>query len=285
VDQVGAGAIQSWLQNGTEKVSIRNNGALRINSPQSVADPVKLAVNVDANNNASGTACIQNVGAGDIGLRIAMEASTAGTIPALQVTKFASIVNTMAVIRASGEVRTSPGYPTNLSDNPAITVGTAVTLGGQYLQNITTVGNVGSGEDDLHSYTVAANVLANDGDSIDVSACGVILAVGTTKQLKMFFGGTAVFTSGFFDPAADFHWSIRATITRIDSDSIIANIMVMTSDGVIGGNAALACRATQVNSLTFTGTLTLKFTGQDTDGVSDRVTQTMSVVRKFARAQ
>lgn len=275
VDQVGAGVIQRWLQNGTEKCSIRNNGALRINSAQEAADPMRLSVNADANNLGNIVASIQTLGTGDVGLRLAMEGASSAGVTAMQVTKFdGAAVQAYLQIFSGGEIRVPAGHPSAFANIPS----KKITLGGQAYHNVSTVGNVGAGQDDLHSYTIDANVLANDGDSLDLIGSGNILAAGSTKELGFSFGGTLAFLSGAFDPAVDIGWSMRITVTRIDSDSVIVAFQFMNSANVntSGGSA-------QINGLSFTGTLTAKWTGQDTDGTNDRVTQSMSVVRKFAR--
>src|SRR5262249_8207016 len=275
VDQVGAGAIQQWLQNGTEKVSIRNNGALRINSTQAAADPLKLAIGCDANNLGSILASLQTSGASDIGMRLAMEGPTSASIPALQVTKFdGAVVQTYAVIRNSGEIRVAAGYPSTMANVPT---GTSVTLGGQYQQNVSTVGSVGSSETDLHSYTIAANVLANDGDSIDCNIGGQFAANANNKRVRMYFGGTLILDTSaiaFYNS----QWSMFVSVIRISSSAVFCNII---GGGTGSGTNIVFPNNITVTGLSFTGTLILKATGTATS--NNDVTATASVVRKFAK--
>src|SRR5262249_15080734 len=118
VDQVGAGPIQQWLNNGTEKASIRNNGALRINSTQTF-DAASIGVNNDANNLA-GTALVavlQNTSASQKGLRIAMEGATSGGLGAMEVTKFdGAAVQPYFKVNMNGEVRTAAGYSSTIAN-------------------------------------------------------------------------------------------------------------------------------------------------------------------------
>src|SRR5262245_24490375 len=67
LDQTGAGPIQHWLQNGSEKSRIQNNGSLRINSSQA-QDAPSIGINNDANNLAGLgiVGVIQTTGSGQI---------------------------------------------------------------------------------------------------------------------------------------------------------------------------------------------------------------------------
>ncbi len=274
VDQIGAGPIQQWLQNGTEKVSIRNNGAVRINSTQVAADPVKLAVNADANNIGGLIAAIQTLGAADVGLRIAMEGATASTIPALQVTKFDSaVVQLYARIRNSGETEVAAGYPALMSNVPT----KLITLGGQYSHNVSVVGNVGAGEDDLHTRTIEANVFANDGDSMQIRYGGTFANNANNKTVRAYFGGTK-----YFDTSAQAFqnggWSLVVDITRISSSAAV--VAYHFGVNAASGNVSWANQFS-VTGLTYTGTLIAKVTGEATS--NDDIAQTISLLRKFAR--
>lgn len=280
VDQLGAGAIQRWLQNGTEKSSIRNNGGLRINSTQTLDSTGGIAINNDANNLAGSAivGVIQTTGTGQQCLRLAQEAASSGGVLALSVTKFdSSVVQNYFRVNTNGEARTASGYPSTMANVPT---GTNVSLGGQYQQTLTTAGNVGTGIDDLHSYTIAANTLANDGDSLDFIGGGTISSSGVgTKQLFFTVAGTIVFGTGAFDPAADSEWSMRITVVRIDSDSVIITCMYTDTNG----NTVAIGNSTQLNGLTFTNTITMKWQGESSVATDNLVTQNISVVRKFAK--
>lgn len=282
VDQTSTGPIQSWKQAGAEVVSIRNNGALRIKSDQAISGSgAALALNNTNALNVPGAglvATIETVGTSQIALRLALEGATVAGIPAMQVTK---IISGSAVgfvnIRNSGEIRVSPGYPVAMADNPAVSVGAAVTLGGQYLQNVTAAGNVGSGEDDLHSLTIAANVLANDGDSLDFISSGTFAANGNNKRVKTYFGGTVVQDTGTV-AFNNLSWCLRTTITRLTSTT--ANVATLFS---VTDNAHSWGYSVTVTSLDFTNTIILKNTGEATS--NNDIVNIASIVRKFARAQ
>ncbi len=276
VDQISTGAIQQWLQNGTEKASIRNNGSLRINSSQEPTG-ASIGVNADSNNNpgTGHAAAIQTTGTGQIGQRIAMEAATSGGVTAFQITKFESAaVQQYFSVKTNGETRIAAGHPSTTANVPT---GVAVALGGQYLQNVSVVGNVGAGEDDLHSHTIAANVLANDGDSIQIRYAGTFANNANNKTVRSYFGGTK-----FFDTSATAFqnggWSLIVDVTRISSSAAV--VAYHFGVNAASGNVAWANQFS-VTGLTYTGTLIAKCTGEATS--NDDITQTISLLRKFAK--
>ena len=60
----------------------------------------------------------------------------------------------------------------------------------------TTVGNVGVGEDTLHTYTVPAASLAADGDRIKYEAYLSFAANGNNKRVRAYFGSTVILDTG-----------------------------------------------------------------------------------------
>ena len=57
--------------------------------------------------------------------------------------------------------------------------------------NAANVGNVGSGEDDLHSYSVPAGTLSSDGQSLRWETLFTLAANGNTKTIKVHFGSSS----------------------------------------------------------------------------------------------
>lgn len=55
------------------------------------------------------------------------------------------------------------------------------------------IGNVGVGEDDLRSFTLAASTLNNSGDTIYFDATGLFAANANNKRVRAYFGGTLIF--------------------------------------------------------------------------------------------
>lgn len=69
-------------------------------------------------------------------------------------------------------------------------------VGGTLNVNTTAVGNVGTGEDDLITYTVPANTLSTNGDRIDFKMSGKFAANANNKQVKVKFGATTLLATG-----------------------------------------------------------------------------------------
>lgn len=134
------------------------------------------------------------------------------------------------------------------------------------------VGNVGGGEDDLYSDTIAAGQLAANGDSLEVVYAGSILAHATnTRRIKVFFGGTAIYdTAATVYTTLNRAWRLCATIIR-ESSSV-----VRYSFGLQVGIAAATADVSQawtgrLTGLTLANTQVLKITGEDSGSVNDAI--------------
>lgn len=121
------------------------------------------------------------------------------------------------------------------------------------------VGNIGTGEDDLYSDTIAAAQLANNGEKLEAEYGGVFVSSATaTRQIRIYFGGTAIFDSGALTLSLSAAWDIYVTIIRV-SASVIRYMVTMTTEG-----AALAAYTAvgEVTGLTLANTNVLKITGE-----------------------
>src|SRR5688572_19135169 len=74
------------------------------------------------------------------------------------------------------------------------------------------VGNVGTGEDDLHSYAMPANTLVTTGRCIWWNAAGTTASNINTKTMKVYFG--AQILSVTLPVSAVSNWFGEATICR-----------------------------------------------------------------------
>ncbi len=75
------------------------------------------------------------------------------------------------------------------------------------------IGNVGGGTDDLHSFTIPANVLNVTGRTIRVKAWGRTANNANAKTLAMLFGGTTIMTQALTTGIAG-TWRIDAEIVK-----------------------------------------------------------------------
>lgn len=151
-------------------------------------------------------------------------------------------------------------------NNPTGTkVGSASTLragfGGVLATGYTSVGNVGSGEDTLLSYSVEANALSADGAEIEAILSGVYAANANNKTLKLKWNGTTVLTLG---PAAvnNGQYEVRAYFKRISSTHVRPYGFVVTTNAAAAIVSAFITRTTIAT--TFSGAVTLLVTGEAT---------------------
>jgi len=147
--------------------------------------------------------------------------------------------------------------------------------GGQLAHNVSSVGNVGAGEDDLHSHTIPANTLTNNGDSLQLRFSGRFANNANTKTVIAYFGGMAFFTSGgtAFQNGG---WSLIIDVVRIDSDSV--TVAFTWGFNAASGNGGFS-GSVQIDGLSFAGSLIAKITGTATS--DNDITCHSSVIRKF----
>ena len=137
---------------------------------------------------------------------------------------------------------------------------------------VTPVGNVGTGEDDLCSAAIPAGILAVDGDSIEIEAWFSFAANGNNKQVKLYFGASAIYASGAVaQNGGKLH--LRAIVTRTGAT---AQISVVTA-GVSNGATMTADVQTGTPGETLSGAVTVKATGEATS--DDDISQVAMTIR------
>lgn len=99
--------------------------------------------------------------------------------------------------------------------------GPRATFGGSQLVNVTPVGNVGGGVDDLQSVSLKTDTLITNDDRIEIMAAGAYAANGNNKTVQLLFGGTTLFSSGAV-AANGGGWVIRATVIRTGATAQVA---------------------------------------------------------------
>lgn len=132
-----------------------------------------------------------------------------------------------------------------------------ISLAGTYDTFFADAGNnAGSADTDLHSKTIEANVLGQDGDWVRVAAGGNFAANANTKRLRLSFAGTTVIDTGNFAPN-NLSWMIDAIIIRASSSTarVIGKIVMFS------GLFADFSNFTALAGLSFTGTNILKTVG------------------------
>lgn len=128
------------------------------------------------------------------------------------------------------------------------------TVGGMYDINITPVGNVSTGEDDLMTFTIPAGALGDNGDMIRSEGFGTFAANSQSKTLKVYFGTTQVATAAGSAAFNNIDWRYTMTAIRTGASTgiVVATIFV---DSLAHTNYVAV-------SDTFAGTYQIKVTGE-----------------------
>jgi hypothetical protein len=84
--------------------------------------------------------------------------------------------------------------------------------------DVTPVGNIGGGTDDLISYSLPANIMKNDGDYLEVEGWGILAANGNNKTITVNFGSQTIYTTAA-NAANAGTWSFKAKIIRLTSST------------------------------------------------------------------
>jgi hypothetical protein len=80
----------------------------------------------------------------------------------------------------------------SLAIKAGTSIGNIARVPGVIHTNITTAGNVGTGEDTLFTYTIPANVLSTDKDTIRATFTGTFAATANDKRIRVKFGATTI---------------------------------------------------------------------------------------------
>ena len=147
------------------------------------------------------------------------------------------------------------------------------TVGGTLNVNVTGVGNVGAGEDDLMSYAVPAAALATNKDYVEFQAAGTFANSVNNKQLKAYFGSTLIFDSGTLAITTATDWTLRCTVIRTGATTQHANCFLNTSNATLSSYAKVSTPAE-----TLSGAVTFKTTGT---GTADNDVRTESIITRY----
>ena len=87
--------------------------------------------------------------------------------------------------------------------------------------DLRTIGNITTGLDPLHSFTLPAGTLANNGDSIKVHYFGSFAANANTKRIQLNFDGTSAINLAIVQNGGG--WDYDVTYTRSNPISILVS--------------------------------------------------------------
>jgi len=138
--------------------------------------------------------------------------------------------------------------------------GTAVTnLPKTLFDDFADIGNIGTGEDDLFSHTIAASQLATNGDKLTSNMAGIFVSSATaTRRLKAYFGGTLIYDSSALSLSTSSDWDMKMIVLRESSTVVRCSVTVNTTTA----SSAPYCQYTRITGLTLSNTNVLKITGE-----------------------
>lgn len=150
--------------------------------------------------------------------------------------------------------------------------GRSLNFGGILNTSTTAVGNVGTGEDDLITYSLERNTLQNDGELLKIDAFGTFASNGNNKTVKLYFGSTVIFDSGA-NAINGGSWNIKATIIRASSTTQEAIVEATDTSNTLNTTTYTAVTENLSNALT------IKCTGEGT--ANDDIVQKALVTNLF----
>jgi hypothetical protein len=130
-------------------------------------------------------------------------------------------------------------------------------VGGSIFEAFTDAGNTSTTETDIHSYTTPANTLEVNGAQVKAQYGINFVNSTSTKQVKVYFGGTAIFDSGALTTTATGSVSLDVTLIRVSSTVIRYNIDMDASGVSVLSGAAVG----ELTALVLSNTNILKVTG------------------------
>ena len=153
------------------------------------------------------------------------------------------------------------------------------------------VGNVGTGLDVLHTFSLPAGSLATDGDYLTIVYAGTFAANDNDKRVNAFFGGTSYEGIGTQDIDGAIGWRISATIIRLSSTSVrvshLISINLLFGDSATPPNMSTAgvsglyiTRLTDITGLSNlnSNATTMEVKGETLAAVNNDVTQNLSII-------
>lgn len=131
-------------------------------------------------------------------------------------------------------------------------------VGGMIFDHYADAGSSGTSETDLYSDTIPASALGTNGDKL-VATYGCTLVNSTsTKEVKVYFGGTVIFDTGALTISASSEITIYALIIRDSSTSVRYSVSANTTGASTGTYSSVG----KITGLTLSNTQILKITGQ-----------------------
>lgn len=97
-------------------------------------------------------------------------------------------------------------------------------LGGSIFDYHGDVGNSGTTETDLYASEIPSATLIENSQKLYAHYAGIFVNSTSTKRLKVYFGGSAIFDSGALTVSAATSWDIEVNIIRVGSDNVRCSV-------------------------------------------------------------
>lgn len=130
-------------------------------------------------------------------------------------------------------------------------------LGGVIYDAYADVSNSGTSETDLDTYTTPASTLAADGEKLYFNYTVNLTDITATAAIKMYFGGTAIASTGALTVSATGALIVSGWLIRTSSTTVRASVNISSPTA----STAVYTAETDVTGLTLSGTNILKITG------------------------
>lgn len=134
--------------------------------------------------------------------------------------------------------------------------------GGLLAAFYTDAGNTTTSETDLYSYTLSSGVLTTNGNTITGKFGGSYASAASTRRLRLYFAGTAIFDTGALTITGAATWGVEFMITRASGTAVryvVTSINTgLTTQGYISSS--------ELSSINLASSNILKITGQAGSG-------------------
>lgn len=153
------------------------------------------------------------------------------------------------------------------------------------LNSIAVLGNVGVGLDTIHTFSLSANSLENNGDYLEVIYGGATAANNNDKRIQISIDGTAIDNTGLID-LDGIGWFAHIIYTRLTATTVRANTffgfgyLQFDSAGAIGGGSSgrYMARSDEVTVLNLNSNAIILLV--QAEGVADNdITNTRALIR------
>jgi len=217
--------------------------------------------------------CVVNIGAGQVNFVAGSGVTLSGISSIPGGTKGGVFIwfssATTAYIFGSGDVSF-----TDVINRPTTISGYGISNGVSIIFNTgTTVGNVGTGEDDLHTFSVPAGTMSNDGETLIFESAGRFATSVNNKRVRVRFGATVVFDSASIAVTTQADWAVRVSVYRTGASTQRCIATFTSGSAVLSVTSQYATAAENLS-----GAITFKVTGEATS--NDDVQAFFTKIRK-----